>query len=147
MQPDIREVIAYEDDVFVWVFLDQIDRVLRYEAYVIDYDEQGNPGTLKFVIEEGVLDNLTEVEFLWAMLQEYTRTHVYAQIATLESALFFEVESPRALRYFYNSLSTPQLEQIHNYFAFQETALKRRKKAHWARALRALGYDVIDRLK
>ena len=35
MQPDIREVIAYEDDVFVWVFLDQIDRVLRYEAYMM----------------------------------------------------------------------------------------------------------------
>ena len=76
-----------------------------------------------------MLDNLTEVEFLWAMLQGM-RAHVYAQIATLESALFFEVESPRTLRYFYNSLSAPQLEQIHNYFAFRDR-FEETQKAHW----------------
>jgi hypothetical protein len=146
MQPGVREVIAYENDVFAWVFLDQIDRVLRYEAYVIDYDDQGNPSTLRFIIEEGVLDNLPEVEFLWAMLQVYSCTHVFAQIAELEATMFYDEEPPRSLLYFYNSLSASQLAQIHRYFTMQEVALKRRKKAQWVRSLRALGYDVIDNL-
>src|SRR5690606_3671691 len=49
-------VVAYEEDVHAWMYLDQVDGVLRYEAYVIGYDETGSPTTLEFVIEEGVLD-------------------------------------------------------------------------------------------
>src|SRR5690606_23200035 len=31
----VRPTIAYEEDVHVWVYLDQVDRVVRYEAYLI----------------------------------------------------------------------------------------------------------------
>jgi len=27
----VKQVVSYRDDVFVWVYLDQIDRVIRYE--------------------------------------------------------------------------------------------------------------------
>lgn len=145
MQQDIREVIAYEDDVYVWVFLDQIDRVLRYEAYVIDYDDGGEPTTLRFVIEEGVLDNLTEVEFLWAMLREHICTRVPACVTAPDIPTSLEEIFSYNLHDFYTSLTPAQLARIHDYFAVQEAALKKRKKARWVRALRALGYDVIDR--
>lgn len=60
-KPEVRRstyppVVAYEEDVHAWMYLDQVDGVLRYEAYVIGYDETGSPTTLEFVIEEGVLD-------------------------------------------------------------------------------------------
>lgn len=60
-KPEVRHcsyppVVSYEEDVHAWMYLDQVDGVLRYEAYVIGYDETGSPTTLEFVIEEGVLD-------------------------------------------------------------------------------------------
>ena len=66
----VKQVVSYRDDVFVWVYLDQVDRVVRYEAYVIGYDDRGQPSTLDFVIEEGVLDNAHEVPLICELLRE-----------------------------------------------------------------------------
>ena len=51
----MNEVVAYSDDLHVWVYYDQTDDALRYEAYVVDYNHRGEPSTLAFVIDEGVL--------------------------------------------------------------------------------------------
>lgn len=149
MQESVKAVISYEDDVFVWVYLDQTDRVLRYEAYVIDYDDNGKPGTLRLVIEEGVLDNLHEVELFRNLLNNYLHDSPYAQIPLLHSYSFTangQLVAATPLLYFYNYLTKDEIAQVHAYFATQEAALKREKRARWMRALRALGFDVVHSL-
>jgi len=34
----------------------QLDQIYRYEIYCVGYDDLGEPTTLEFVIEEGILD-------------------------------------------------------------------------------------------
>ena len=51
----MREVVAYREDLHVWIYYDQTDDLLRYEAYVVDYDEGGRPATLAFVVDDGIL--------------------------------------------------------------------------------------------
>lgn len=144
-----KAVVSYDEDVFVWVYLDQVDRVLRYEAYVVDYDEWGRPSTLKFVIEEGVLDNLHEVPLLNDLVQKYcsesplTRAPVGPGYGLHPEG---RLVAARPLRYFYSFLTEEQLSQVHRYFAAQEAALKRDKRGRWMRALRALGFDVLTSL-
>jgi hypothetical protein len=144
-----QEVISYDDDVYVWVYLDQVDRVLRYEAYVIDYDDHGRPSTLKMVVEEGVLDNIHEVELFRTLLQQYCARYEFARVP-LRQAFGFTADgqlvSAPSLMHFYSSLSAAELADVHRYFLAQEAALKRDKKARWIRMLRALGYDVISSL-
>src|SRR5690625_2706976 len=52
----VHPVVSYEDDVHAWMYFDQVDGVLRYEAVVEGYDERGEPSTLDFVVEEGLFD-------------------------------------------------------------------------------------------
>ena len=66
----VKPVASYADDVHVWVYFDQVDRVIRYEAYVIGYDDAGQPTTLEFVIEEGVLDNAHEVPLFAELMRQ-----------------------------------------------------------------------------
>jgi hypothetical protein len=149
VQESIKAVVSYNDDVYVWVYLDQIDRVLRYEAYVIDYDDTGSPSTLRMVIEEGVLDNLHEVELMNNLLHRYLSDSAYAQAPLLHAYAFTpdgQLVTTPPLLYFYNYLSEEELAQVHAYFTEQETALKRDKKARWMRTLRALGFDVVYNL-
>lgn len=143
----IREVISYQDDVFVWVYLDQIDKVIRYEAYVVGYDSHGELTTLDFVLEEGVLDNVHEVPIFWKLLQGQQQ---HAASAVHASPYTFTVDgrlvTAPSLMSFYRSLTKEQLNEIHRYFADQEAMLKESRRSRWTRMLRALGYDVIPSL-
>ena len=144
-----KPVVSFEDDVFVWVYLDQIDRVLRYEAFVIDYDHHGRPSTLKFVIEEGVLDNAHEVPLINEFIKAYERDCFLSRIASMPSCVHPHgrtLISTPPLRFLYNYLAPEQIERLHEYFAAQENRLKRDKKSRWMRSLRALGFDVVPNL-
>lgn len=150
VEESVKVVVSYDDDVFVWVYLDQVDRVLRYETYVIDYDEHGHPGTLKLVIEEGVLDNLHEVELFRDLLHHYLTQSPYAHTPLLHAYDFTaegQLVAVAPLLHFYSSLTESQLDEVHAYFAQQEALLKRNKKARWMRMLRALGFDVVANLR
>ena len=144
----VRDVISYEDDVYVWVYLDQVDRVIRYEAFVVGYDDRGEPTTLDFVLEEGVLDNMHEVPLFWRILQEQQvrsgsrQSHPGHYTFTVDGRLV----TPTPLKYFYSTLAPSELEEIHAYFAAQEELLKAERRPRWTRMLRALGYDVIPSL-
>lgn len=143
----VKQVVSYRDDVFVWVYLDQVDKVIRYEAYVVGYDDFGEPTTLDFVLEEGVLDNVHEVPLFWELLQAFS-----AQAAPIppSGGYSFTVDgrlvTAPPLLYFYRTLSEEQLQRIHDYFAEQEAYLKENRRLRWMRMLRALGYDVIESL-
>lgn len=142
----VKSVISYADDVFVWVYLDQIDRVIRYESFVVGYDENGEPGTLDFVLEEGVLDNMHEVPVFWEMLQEQQLRAGHAPVRGYQFTVDGRLVTPTPLRYFYQELHPEQLQAVHRYFAAQEEALKVERRSRWTRMLRALGYDVIPSL-
>lgn len=143
----VKQVVSYRDDVFVWVYLDQVDRVVRYEAYVIGYDDRGQPSTLDFVIEEGVLDNAHEVPLICELLREVQEERALVPPGagyafTMDGRL---VTAP-SLLHFYRHLTREQLERLHSYFADQEERLKESRRTRWIRMLRALGYDVIESL-
>lgn len=109
-----NNVIAYNDDVFAWAYLDQEDALIRYEAYVVGYGERGEPTTLQFVFEEGAfaLQQLPVVHDIWR-----------------------EAAGAR--------LGPEAWQALHEAFAAEETTLKRTRRSSWIRRLRALGYDVI----
>src|SRR5690606_18014761 len=139
---EVKQVVSYRDDVFVWVYLDQVDKVIRYEAYVIGYDDRGEPSTLDFVLEEGLLDNVHEVPLFLNLLQRYCeREAVSAPGGSVPFADGKLVTAP-TLFHFYRSLSADELEEVHAYFADQEAYLKEKRRSRWVRMLRALGYDV-----
>lgn len=149
MPEKVKAVVSYEDDVFAWVYLDQSDRVLRYEAYVVDYARSGEKSTLKFVLEEGVLDNVHEVPLFAELLQEYYTRHPLARMPLLYSyRLSYEgrLVPSSPLLYFYNALTAEQMAMVNRYFAAEEERLKREKKARWIHILRALGFDVLGNL-
>ncbi|OUN00246.1 MAG: hypothetical protein BAA04_12565 [Firmicutes bacterium ZCTH02-B6] len=112
-----RDVVSYEDDVFAWMYLDQLDGLVRYEAYVIGYDDAGRPTTLAFVLEEGAfpIDHFPLVHALW--------------------------NASRPGR-----LSAEDWRALHAFFEEQEKELKRARRHNWIHRLRALGYDVINAL-
>jgi hypothetical protein len=143
MTEKLKPVISYEDDVFVWVYLDQVDRLLRYEAFVVDYDAHGRVGTLKFVVEEGVLDNAHEVPLIDELIKDYEESYPCACARQGHRAL---LAAPPSLRFLYPYLSAEQMKHLHAYFARQEGLLKRHKKVRWMRSLRALGFDVVGAL-
>ena len=121
----VKQVVSYRDDVFVWVYLDQVDKVIRYEAYVVGYDDRGEPAYFDFVLEEGVLDNVHEVPLFWELLKQFPGHSAHPQPAsgysfTLDGRL---VTAP-SLLYFYRSLSEEQLQRVHDYFVDQEEYLK-----------------------
>lgn len=109
-----NDVIAYADDIFAWAYLDQEDGLIRYEAYVIGYDDWGLPATLQFVFEEGAfnLEHLPVVQHVWR-----------------------EADG--------KPFTDAQWDALHAAFAAEEESLKRTRRAQWIRRLRALGYDVI----
>jgi len=112
-----RDVVSYEDDVFAWMYLDQIDGLVRYEAYVIGYDDAGRPTTLEFVFEEGAfpIDRFPLVHQLW-------------------------------LDRLPGRFTAEDWDVLHRFFEEQEKELKRARRQHWTHRLRALGYDVINAL-
>lgn len=109
-----NNVVAYNDDIFAWAYLDQDDALIRYEAYVVGYSEWGEPTTLQFVFEEGAfdLDHMSVVEDVWRSAAG-------------------------------RPLTAEQWGLLHSAFAAEEESLKRSRRVVWTRRLRALGYDVI----
>src|SRR5690606_21370416 len=129
---EVKQVVSYRDDVFVWVYLDQVDKVIRYEAYVVGYDDRGEPATLDFVLEEGVLDNVHEVPLFWELLKQFSAQAAHLQAPngysfTVDGRL---VTAPPLL-YFYRSLTEEQLKRVHEYFADQEASLKKSRRFRW----------------
>ncbi|MBO8141333.1 MAG: hypothetical protein H0Z37_04015 [Firmicutes bacterium] len=112
-----KDVVSYEDDVFAWMYLDQVDGLIRYEAYVIGYSPAGEPTTLEFVFEEGAfpLDAYPPVHAIWMARQP-------------------------------GPLQEEDWGALHRFFAEQEVQLKRACRHRWTYRLRALGYDVINSL-
>jgi len=136
----MREVVAYKEDLHVWVYYDQTDDLLRYEAYVIDYDDDGNPSTLAFVVDDGILpwdcalgDYLTKrrlrsqgaKQSLWDIPR-----HTRATLSTPEFNLYLQ-------------LGKEERGRLHHLFACEELRLKAVHRSTWQKRLRALGYDVI----
>ena len=136
----VNEVVAYSEDLHVWVYYDQTDDILRFEAYVIDYDDGGEPSTLAFVIDEGILSwecplgsyltekNLRSVgarQSLWAIPR-----HTKATLTRPELNLYLQ-------------LSREETKALHHLFATEESRLKAKNRPTWLRRLKALGYDVI----
>jgi hypothetical protein len=137
----MKEVIAYSEDLHVWVYYDQTDDILRYEAYVIDYDDGGNPSTLAFVIDDGILpwesplgSFLTKnrlrspgaKQSLWAIPR-----HTKSTLATPELNLYL-------------TMSKEVIHTVHTLFAKEESRLKAKNRSTWLKRLKALGYDVIS---
>ncbi len=114
----IKEVVSYEDDIFAWAYLDQGDGLIRYEAYVVGYNERGEPTTLEFVFEEGAfrLDDFPMVRDIWLQAQD-------------------------------GRLGSAEWDTLHRIFEEQEQELKRTNRLRWTHRLRALGYDVIGSAK
>lgn len=151
-------VIAFKEDVKAWVYFDQVDQVLRYEAYVIGYDEGGEPTTLSFVFEEGVLrpDILDVPDDISELLsdmgdqsgddeEEIDEIDV-ADIADLwlTGNVVLRKEAIRSpSRNMYLRSLPAEVGRLHRFFAQQESLLKKRNRKVWCRKLRALGYDVI----
>lgn len=145
MHETVKHVVSYQDDVHVWVYVDQVDRVLRYEAYVLGYDDQGCPATLDFVLEEGVLDNLHEIPLFADLMRDLKRRGVLERPAIRFSDDGRLLTTPLVLN-FYPALTEPQRDAVHSFFNHQEIHLKQEKRRHWTRMLKALGYDVIAAL-
>lgn len=139
----MQEVIAYSEDLHVWIYYDQTDDILRYEAYIISYDSKGEPSTLDFVIDDGILPWATALgrhftnqnlrspgarQSLWA-IPRHTKDTLVAPTLNL-----------------YLQLSQAEIDSLHKLFAAEELRLKSKNRAAWTGRLRALGYDVIASL-
>lgn len=144
MSKQVKQVVSYADDVHVWVYLDSIDRVLRYEAFVIGYNDCGEPETLRFVIEEGVLDTLPELPFFAELCQSLEQKCAWG--SSYQFTVDGRLVSIPPFLHFYTALDSEQIETIHQYFHERERKLKRSRQRRWTRMLRALGYDVIARV-
>lgn len=140
-----KEVIAYREDVWTWVYFDQIDQVLRYEAYVLDYDDSGSPQTLRLLLEEGLVSQAEARDSGLADLipletdDRYHHFPLWPHIGVNKTSLYL-VQAGNI----YQRLNKEQLSQLHQCFARLEQRLKKRHKNRWKKRLRLLGYDVID---
>lgn len=162
----IRPVVSYEDDVHTWMYFDQGDGVLRYEAFVIGYDERGEPSTLEFVVEEGMFD-LGAFPAIASLLtrrgsKPAKREAPPAQSEGNATASSAETDrrpgpwqwvagdwDPTAVRSGVHTpwdLTTWQWQRLHRFCEEQEERLKQECRRRWTRRLKALGYDVIPSL-
>ncbi len=140
-----RQVVAYREDVWAWVYFDQIDQVLRYEAYVVGYDDSGSPQTLEVLLEEGLVSlsewSLEELSQLlpWEANLPSHRFPLWPHISVSKTSLYL-----KHLSNIYQTLESEQLVRLHRCFAQIESGLKKRHQSRWKQRLRALGYDVIE---
>jgi hypothetical protein len=136
----MKEVVAYNEDLHVWVYYDQTDDILRFEAYVIDYDDGGEPSTLAFVIDEGILSwesPLGHYLTKKSLRSEGARQSLWAIPRHTKATLI------RPELNLYLQLSGPEVKTLHRLCATEEARLKTRNRSRWLRRLQALGYDVI----
>lgn len=144
-----REVISYEDDVYAWVYLDQLDHVLRYEAYVVGYDTEGTLSTLELVLEEGALEAATLPLLPQFLAGAQSNAGAGSQDGlAVRNVISHPAAADRnqALLDWYRRLAPRQLRSLHRFFEQQESELKRRHRGRWIKRLRALGYDVVSSL-
>lgn len=147
-----QEVVSYADDVHAWMYLDQVDGVLRYEAYVIGYDDRGRPTTLELVFEEGVFE-LDQFPQLASLLPQHRRKNTKAErprprdsrewARSLLEDVSGRIRSSDQTPW---DLTSQQWQRLHAFCEEQEARLKRECRFRWIRRLRALGYDVIQSL-
>lgn len=162
----IRPVVSYEDDVHAWMYFDQGDGVLRYEAFVIGYDERGEPSTLEFVVEEGMFD-LAAFPAIASLLTRRGGKSAAEDEAAAEGdghprapaaakgrrpaawewmAKHWDPTTVRSGSHTPWDLTTWQWQRLHQFCEEQEQRLKQECRRRWTRRLRALGYDVIPSL-
>lgn len=140
----VKQVVSYADDVYVWVYLDYVDRVLRYEAFVVGYDDRGEQSTLQFVLEEGVLDNLHEIPLIEEMMRATDTGNSW--VSTFRFSPDGQLITSPPLLHFYASLTPAQRDALHAYFGDREQVIKKERQHRWTRMLKALGYDVLPAL-
>lgn len=136
----MREVIAYKEDLHVWIYYDQSDDILRYEAYVVDYDDKGEPTTLAFVVDDGILPWSGPIANFFAthnLRSQAPRDSLWAIPRHTRATLLM----PKANLYL--QMSEEQTATLHSLFAREEAKLKARYRSVWTKRLQALGYDVI----
>lgn len=149
-----KQVVAYNEDVWTWVYFDQIDQVLRYEAYVIDYQDNGEPGGLSLVLEEGLITDLESFNMNFSVLasclfaeakphqDELSPKHqfpIWPHIEINKTSLYFGQVSN-----IYRRLAPWEIAMLHKEFRHLESKLKQRNKKRWKKRLRLLGFDVLD---
>lgn len=151
-----KEVVAYNEDVWTWVYFDQIDQVLRYEAYIIDYQESGEPGSLRLVLEEGLITDLESFNLQSSVIARYLLKEqteqpegkklskqrqfpIWPHIEIDKTSLYFAQASN-----FYRCLTPKEISLLHEEFHRIEKELKQRNKKRWKKRLRLLGFDVMD---
>lgn len=128
MRLSFKPVVAYKEDIDVWIYFDQLSGVLRYEIFCVAYDNSGQPTTLDFVVEEGVLDS-----------REAPDLHVgcqptgYCPLVQLSDYVLILPDVVTEI--------TPVPDHLlQNY----EKKLKQRAKPRIQKKLRALGYDILN---
>jgi len=140
-------VVAYDEDVYAWVYLDQVEQVLRYEAYVIGYDESGRKGTLEFILEDGLVEGVDMEELEDIVMPDHGESDTDDACELLRTLDFYRpiaYLSPKCNPYI--RYGRDRISKLHRFFAEQEAELKSVNRARWMRKLDALGYDVINSL-
>ena len=125
----VKPVIAYNEDIDVWIYYDQLDHICRYEIFYVAYDNSGNPTTLDFVIEEGVLD-----------LRELPQIIMEEDLLPTPKSPWVQVFDHFLLLSDYVSTD---IRIPHHLFAQSEQSLKQVSKSRIIKKLILLGYDVL----
>ena len=129
MNEILKPVIAFREDIDTWIYFDQSFRVFRYEIYCIGYNPFGCPGTLEFVIEEGILSEASFPEA--GPFQKPAQQILPGLLRWKEYVGFLPQHNVN-----YHPLSSKKLEKM-------ERRLKRQSRNRIMQKLRLLGYDVI----
>jgi hypothetical protein len=142
LEKTYKPVISFEDDVHIWAYLDHQAGLLRYEAYVVGYNEKGDQSTLEFVLKEGIIGTIQEIGFLKDLYQEKKNGRLFETPVFSQNGRCLTME-----RYsLYSILTQEQISSLHGYFDRIESDLKKEMQTFLILTLKHLGYDVIDRL-
>lgn len=127
----VKPVVAFVEDIDVWIYYDQQDRVWRYEIFTVGYNDFGEQTTLEFVIEEGLLnqEEFPELCYELPMLGDFSTPWI-----TMEDHFLL-------LKDQYQPVEQP-IQKIIS----AERHLKRQAKQRILKKLQYLGFDVIMRV-
>ncbi len=129
MNEILKPVIAFREDIDTWIYFDQSFRVFRYEIYCIGYNPSGSPGTLEFVIEEGILPEASFPE-----VSAYQRPAEQILPGLLQWKEYMGFLPQHNVNY--HPLCSSKLHKM-------ERRLKRTSRSRIMEKLRRLGYEVI----
>ncbi len=130
MNDTIKPVVAFHDDIDTWIYFDQAFQVFRYEIFCIGYDAAGNPQTLEFVVEEGILPPASYPEILPYL----------ADPGRILPGLIHWQETMG----FLPQQNTDHHPLGHGKLTHMEQRLKQHSRRRITEKLRLLGYDVIS---